>query len=359
MELPQSAYPPVAIVTADPDLLEDILSVTAAVGVEPEVYPDPSSLRRRWSEAATVLVGVDLAEPVAALRLPRRRDIVVVGRESDHEVLHRWSLHLGAAVVVFPTGAAWLSGVLAGSGGRGRGSGTILGVLGGSGGVGASTVAAALGVVAARERRSVLWVEADPYGGGLDLLLGAERLPGWRWPRLAGARGHLGDLRGQLPNVEGADLLAMARGVGVGERDVGPEELEAVLLSAEHSHDLVIVDLPRCTGPAPQVALGLAGLVVVVVRADVRGAAAARELLRDLDVGCPVGLVVRLDRSRSLDPVTVANGLELPLWAVCPDDRTIPVSAERGDPPGRSGRSPMAVACREVLEQLPARGRAA
>ena len=42
-------------------------------------------------------------------------------------------------------------------------------------------------------------IDADPRSGGLDLLLGAERTAGWRWPRLATARGHLGDLTGQLP----------------------------------------------------------------------------------------------------------------------------------------------------------------
>ena len=26
-------------------------------------------------------------------------------------------------------------------------------------------------------------VDLDPMGGGLDLLLGAESTPGWRWPR--------------------------------------------------------------------------------------------------------------------------------------------------------------------------------
>ncbi|MCW2811339.1 MAG: minD [Friedmanniella sp.] len=359
MEQQRSSPRSVVVVTADADLLEDVLSVTAAVGLEPEVHPDVSGLRRRWSTVSAVLVGADQAERVAGLRLPRRGDVVVVGRESEHDALHRWSLELGASVAAFPTGANWLSGALAAPGSRGRGPGTILGVLGGSGGVGASTVVAALGVVAARDHRSVLLVEADPYGGGLDLLLGAERLPGWRWPRLAGARGHLGDLRGQLPHVEGCDLLAMARGAGVGGRDPGPEPLEAVLGSAAQSHDLVLVDLPRASTPASGAALGMADLLVLVVRANVGGAAAARELVADLEVGCPVGLLVRTDRVRSLTPDAVAEGLDLPLWGVCPDDRMVPLAAERGDPPGRSTRSPLAGACRALLDHLPARGRAA
>jgi Mrp family chromosome partitioning ATPase len=83
--------------------------------------------------------------------------------------------------------------------------------MGGSGGVGATTLAAGLAFVAARTQRTML-IDADPRSGGLDLLLGAERTPGWRWPRLATARGHLGDLTGQLPSIDGIDLLSMARG---------------------------------------------------------------------------------------------------------------------------------------------------
>ena len=41
-------------------------------------------------------------------------------------------------------------------------------------------------------------LDGDPLGGGLELVR-AEAVDGWRWPHLSHARGHLGDLTGQLP----------------------------------------------------------------------------------------------------------------------------------------------------------------
>ena len=63
-------------------------------------------------------------------------------------------------------------------------------------------------------RASTLLVDLDPLGGGLDLLLGAERLAGLRWPDLAGARGRLGGgmLRDALPRLDGLSLLSWAGG---------------------------------------------------------------------------------------------------------------------------------------------------
>ena len=62
--------------------------------------------------------------------------------------------------------------------GRPSGSGPVICVVGGSGGVGASTLAAALAFVAARQAARSVLVDTDRLGGGLDLLIGAERVDG-------------------------------------------------------------------------------------------------------------------------------------------------------------------------------------
>src|SRR5579875_2141374 len=56
----------------------------------------------------------------------------------------------------------------------------VVAVLGGSGGVGASTFAAALATAAGR----AVLVDCDPLGGGIDVLLGVEAVPGARWSGL-------------------------------------------------------------------------------------------------------------------------------------------------------------------------------
>jgi hypothetical protein len=184
-------------------------------------------------------------------------------------------------------------------------------------------------------------------------LLGAERAPGWRWPRLTTARGHLGDLTGQLPSVDGVDVLSMARGESSPGWAPHAEQLKAVLRSATRSHTITVVDLPRALRVGWE-ALRRADLEVLVVRDDIRGIAAAREVLRDLEAECQhLGLVVRNGRSRLLEPTLVASGIGLPLLGSFPEDPSLVVAAERGDPPGRSGRSSLSRLCHQLLLELP------
>lgn len=47
------------IVTTDAELLDELVRLAAAAGVEPEVAPDAVAARRRWTAAPMVLVGTD------------------------------------------------------------------------------------------------------------------------------------------------------------------------------------------------------------------------------------------------------------------------------------------------------------
>jgi secretion/DNA translocation related CpaE-like protein len=235
----------------------------------------------------------------------------------------------------------------------GRRPGQVICVVGGSGGVGASTLAAGLAFVAARTHRTMI-IDADPLSGGLDLLLGAERTSGWRWPRLATARGHLGDLTGQLPSVDGIDVLSMARADSPPGWAPHAEQLKAVVLSAMRSHEMTVVDLSRSLGVTAWEALRRSELAVVVVRDDIRGIASGREVVREFGGECErLGLMVRHGRSRLLEPNLVASGVGLPLLGSFVEDPTLVLAAERGDPPGRSGRSSLSRLCRQLLDALP------
>jgi hypothetical protein len=125
-----------------------------------------------------------------------------------------------------------------------------------------------------------------------------------------------------------------------------------VLLSAMRSHEITVVDLPRALGAARE-PLRRAKLAVLVVRDDVRGVAAAREVVRELVGECDrFGLVVRRGRSRLLEPDLVATGVGLPLLGCFVDDPSLVVAAERGDPPARVARSPLARLSRRLLGDL-------
>ena len=344
----------VVVASADSELLDQVLSVTAVVGVEPLILSDPGQLREQWATASMLLLGVDEATRVAALGLPRRTDVyLVVGERTSAAQAQQCSVRLGAAVLSLPASTGWLSEVLADVSGKGQGIGHLVCVVGGSGGVGASTLASGLAFVAARTSQRTMLIDADPRSGGLDLLIGAERTAGWRWPRLATARGHLGDLTGQLPTVEDVDLLSMARGDST-PRELHAEQLKSVLQSAMRSHDITVVDLPRTLGAAAGEAFRRAKLAVLLARDDVRGVAAAREVVRELGGGCEhFGLVVRRGRVRLLEPQLVAKGVGLPLLGSFVDDPALVIAAERGEPPARSARSALARLCRGLLGSLP------
>lgn len=346
---------PIVVAIADSELLDQVLAITAVVGVEPLVLGDVGLLRQHWSSASMVLLGVDQAARAGTMGLHRRTEVYLITEEQTSHRAQPWSMQLGAAVVALPASASWLSDAMANVGVVGRGTGRLVCVIGGSGGVGASTLAAGLAFLAARTERTML-IDADPLSGGLDLLLGAERAPGWRWPRLATARGHLGNLTGQLPSVDGIDVLSMARGESPRGCVPHAEQLKAVLLSALRSHQITIVDLGPALGGAISEALRQAELAVLVVRDDIRGIAAAREVVHQLQAERDhLGVVVRHSRSRLLEPKLVASGVGLPLFGSFPEDPALALAAERGDPPGRSPRSSLSRLCRQLLDELPVR----
>lgn len=350
------------VVTADDHLLDAILAAAAAAEVTPTLVSDPGSARRAWPEAATVLVGVDQAAAVAAAGLGRRSGVLMVA-DTDRQVeACRWSVPLAAAVVVLPEAMSELTTSLATATGP-TGDGRVVAALGGRGGVGTSTLVAGLAWAAAEGGAPAAAVDLDPVGGGLDLLVGAEREPGWRWPRLSAAQGHLSGLAGRLPSVEGVDILAMPRwspGGDDGEPEPGPTAVAAVLDSLARTHALVAVDLPRVLSPAATRALQRADTCLLVVAADVRGVAAARQLALGVErLHSDLRVVVRSTRGGGLAPEAVAEGVGHPLAGVLAHDPAVPAAADRGDPPGRAARTKWGRGCRRLLATLVPRSAAA
>lgn len=339
------------VVTGDLELLDGILAVAAAAGVEPTVTAEVGSVRPSWTGAPMVLVGADRARQLADLVLPRRGEVYVVGQDAERDELWRWSVPLGAAVVGLPEGAGMLTAAMADVTGRRIGSGRVVGVVGGSGGAGASSTAAALAVAGAMQGLPTMLVDLDPLGGGIDLLVGAEGVAGWRWPRLEGAQGHLGDLTGHLPRISGLDVLSTAREDDASQLAVDP--VKAVLQSATRSHRLVVLDLPRTLDAVTREALRRTDRTVLVTSAEVRGIAAAQLAVDGLrEATNELTVVVRKPRVGAVDPGLVSDALGLPLAGVVGEDNSLRHSAERGDPPGRSGRGQLARLSRRLLASL-------
>ena len=346
-----SGDPTIVVSTTDPELLDHALSVVAAAGLEAEVTSDPGFLRARWGGASMVLVGVDQAPGVAELRLPRRADVYLLTETGTAPEAYQWSVPLGAAVVVVPGNAQWLSGAIADLSRGPSGSGQMICVTGGSGGVGNRPW----------RRGSRSWPPglADPPRWSTWTPVGAGSIC-WSAPSgWAGGAGR-GWLRPEaiwVTSETGCPAWTgsrCCRWAGVSRRSrPAPEAVRAVLGSLTVSHDLTVVDVPRHLENDQLESLSTAGAWLLVVRDDLRGATAGRECFRTLEaVGVRPGLVVRVGRSRLLDPQSVAEGVGADLHAVLGDEPGLLQAAERGDPPGRSGRSPLGQVARRLLDEI-------
>ncbi|MDA3021966.1 MAG: hypothetical protein O2943_04760 [Actinomycetota bacterium] len=340
------------LITDDSELTEDILRLAAATGVDIHLETHADSARAQWVIAPLVLIGVDRLADFS--NLPRRRDVIVIARELSGDTdtppvsdsVWRDAIAIGAEhVVSLPDAERWLIERLAETGEGPSRQGVVVCVLGACGGAGASTVAAVMATSAQSQSRRVLLIDTDVTGGGLDLLLGAEQVPGARWADLADARGRLSvtTLDEALPHVGGVAVLSFGR------QYAGPLNAQAmtcVLDAAVRGYDLVVVDLVRTLDAVTTIALTASASAYVVIPNSVRAVAAAAALLPALNFGGPLTLLMRKS-PRGLAVSDMERALGQGLVTALPDDSAIAVSAEQGEIPGP--RTPFARACVEAL----------
>src|SRR4051812_12529598 len=341
------------VISSDEQLLDDLLRLLAAAGAEAELATGGPALRRAHRDAPLVLVGADALSTAAVRALARRPGVVVVARAELPSADWATAVELGAErVALLPADEGWLLSRCAAAVRAPVERGWVVAVGGSCGGAGASTVATALAVAAAP---GVLLVDGDAGGGGLDLLLGAERVDGLRWPELTGVRGRVaGDaLLASLPETDGVHVLAAARDQGA---PLPPEALVAVALAGRTSGTPVVVALPRADPALAEPVLAEADLAVLVVPARLRAASAARLLLQG---AWSAAVVVVRPVPGGLSRSDVADVLGRPVLTEVAHDRSAVPRGERGEPPVVSVRSPFGVLARRLLAELPRRGEAA
>ncbi|MDX6198889.1 MAG: hypothetical protein QOJ79_2040 [Actinomycetota bacterium] len=341
------------VITSDPVLLDDIVRIALTAGTEVDVATDAGAGRRCWASAASVVVGRDAAEACARARLPRRPGVVLIGDDLDEAGIWQLAVEVGAEHVVFlPDGEQWLVEMIAESVEPVRFAGELVAVTGGRGGAGATTLAAALAVTAARLSRRTLLVDSDPLGGGIDLVFGGESDPGARWPDLGATSGRVpgSALTGALPRMSDLSVLSWDRGDVL---RVPPEAMETVLEAGRRSCELVVADLPRALDDAGRIVLSLASVVLLVVPAEVRAAAAATRIATQLAPLCTdLRLVVRGPSPSGLGPDEIGRALGLPLAGFLRPEPGLELALERGEPPARRRGSPLASLCEALLDEV-------
>lgn len=341
------------LVARDSALAEEVSRLAAAAGGELDHAPDPAAAG--WRTAPLVLL--DRAAIGAADGLPRRRGIAVLCRDPTPD-LWRAAFEIGAEhVLELPADESTLIELLADAGDGPAQGGRVLAVLGGCGGAGASVLATAAAVVAARSGERSLLVDCDPLGGGVDLAVGAEAADGLRWSGLAVNAGRLAAsaLHEALPKrrIGSGAITVLSCDRDGPSTGLTPEAVRAVLGAGRRAGDAVICDLPRTLPAAAAAGLRQADLAVVVVPAEVRACAAAARAVASIreHAACPIGLVVRGPAPGGLRTADVARAVGAEVLAIMRPQPSLPAALDRG---GFAAirRGPVARAAQEVLAAL-------
>ena len=343
--------------TSDPEVLAEVERAAAAagVGLAASASAPPAGA---WRQARLVLL--DAAECVAAVDagLPPRDDIVVLSTADLAVEQWRACLALGVRRVIAARATDELVGLLADSAGAGPvgpGGGRAVAVIGACGGAGATTLAVAVAFAAQRADRPCVLVDLDPWGAGLDVAVGLERVAGARWGDISAPSGRLPVevLHRALPTLRvGRARLAVLGHARTGARPVEPMLLDTVLDAAVRSGEMCVLDLPRAQAEAADRALVRADLTVLVVPADVRSCyGAARVAGRLADMGVRPCLVVRGPSPGGLGADDIAATLQLPLLAAMRPEPGLDRRLDAGDPPGAGAKGPLARAAAAVLDR--------
>ncbi len=346
------------LVTNDPALLDDLLRLAAAAGVEANVAHAATHAGRDWTVAPLVVVGTDLLPSFAALEPERRDDVVVAGTETrgaPEPAGPSWdaALRVGAHTVLsLPRDEAHLTELLAEATETRTTRSRVVSIIGGRGGAGASLLAVALALAGQRAGQQVALVDADPHGSGLDLLLGQEHAEGARWGDLLARQGRMSwpSLRQALPTTCGVTLVAWSHGPA---QPVPTEAMRAVLASATRGADLVVADLPRHPDPGADEVLRRTSTALLLVPANVQAVMSAARLTTHLaEQVADLRLVVR-GASPGFPAETVARTLELPLAGDIATEPGINHTLLQGDVPATRSRSPLRRFADAVVAEVP------
>jgi Mrp family chromosome partitioning ATPase len=322
-------------ITDDPHLLDDVLELATEAGLEFDVTADPATAGRAYGEAPIVVIGAGSTGACAEAHLPHRSGVFVVTREASTERLRPIARLLGAErVVPLPNGTEMLLGRFIAAAELAEQlatrAGQVVAVLGGRGGAGASVLAAGLAITAAGSGLRTMLLDADPLGGGVDLAVG--------W------------------DAERADLtvLSCARGVPDGQLGgLSADAMRAAIEDGRTNCDLVVADLPRRLDDAAVAALETADRVFLLVPAELRACAAAARVAEAAALHTEaLELVVRAPGPGRLRSREIARALDLPLVGTMRSEPGLSRALERGLPPAGTGRGPLAVLCRRLLDGL-------
>jgi secretion/DNA translocation related CpaE-like protein len=257
--------------------------------------------------------------------------VIISSRRPDHESWQR-ALRCGAVAVLdlsdrnLDLRAQLVRRVGATSSGR------RVGLLASRGGAGCSALAVGMALAAAEHDRRVCLVDQDPLGGGLDLAMGLDQLPGPRWDDLySDPQPDWAGLATALPGFSGVAVLSWGRHA-ICPIPVDPRLQDRALTQVTGDFDLTILDLGRCWGPENMQALNRCDALALLVPTELRALAGASRWAKLLaGQSARLGLVTHRTNSGNLPAANVADSIGLPVWAHLASERSVQLSLTRGE----------------------------
>lgn len=345
----------VLLISANPVLQACVERLAAAAGCDVQIVSgidediptqgDDVIATDMWTAPAMVLIDAVAVPPQP---LPRRPGVVVITSGEPDAGTWQAALALGADhVVALPDGEPWLLERLGAIAVPVR-AGRVIAVIGSAGGLGASTLACALAARTAARGLRPLLVDADRFGGGLEVTLGMEGIPGARWPDIGDVAGRISaaTIAAAFPERDGVTVVSHRRGATTGPMTALPVVVDA----ARRTFDLIIIDAPR---DVVHVLADTDAEHWVVVTADrVRAviAAAGLVLRDDLASEGPIVVLRRLRGPICVDPRDAAEALSARIDLELTHDRGAAEAAEHGDP--LPARGPVATAADRILDRI-------
>lgn len=325
----------ILLITAHDELAEQVTRLAAVAAREPRHVRDPLDAAESWRSAALILLDEALATAVIAAGFSRRPGVVLIC-SAPHEEFWRHAFEVGAdAAMALPADEARLVELLSHGSGAPADVGRVLAVIGGSGGAGASVLASATALAAGRRGDRCLLVDCDPLGGGLDLTLGMESVPGLRWSGLAVSGGRLAGqaLHDALPQQQAGpgNITVLACDRDQDSSGLTEQAVPAVIDAGRRAGDTVICDLPRAVNGCVTAVLCHADVTIVVVPAEVRACAAAARIVCALrEVAGPIYGVIRGPSPGGLRAADVEHITGLPVLSAMRPVPGLPAAIDQG-----------------------------
>ncbi|OUN00537.1 MAG: septum site-determining protein MinD [Firmicutes bacterium ZCTH02-B6] len=237
-------------------------------------------------------------------------------------------------------------------------AGRVIVITSGKGGVGKTTTTANLGAGLAMLGRRVCLVDADIGLRNLDVVMGLENRIVYDLVEVVEGHARLRNALIKDKRLDGLFLLPAAQ---TREKDaVTPEQMKALCAQLAEEFDYVLVDSPAGIEHGFRNAIAGAHEAIIVTTpevAAVRDADRITGLLEANELSNPKLIINRIRpqmvrRGDMLDIDDVIEILAIELLGVVPDDESIIVATNRGEPVVLGGHTKAAQAYRNIVRRI-------